>query len=69
MLCASLSILESALAQLAKGGDLTRWGLSNAITRIASDAVNYDRAVELEKVGGAIALLDETNWTQIASAN
>jgi hypothetical protein len=44
----------SVLEHLARGGDLTRYGLLNAVTRTAEDATSYDRAIELECVGGEI---------------
>jgi hypothetical protein len=45
---------SSVLRHLASGGDFTRFGLLNAVTRTAEDAKTYDRAVELERVGGEI---------------
>ncbi len=42
------------LRHLATGGDFTRFGLLNAVTRTAEDAESYDRAIELERVGGEI---------------
>ncbi|MFZ1124193.1 MAG: hypothetical protein WAN59_03510 [Candidatus Baltobacteraceae bacterium] len=45
---------HSVLEHLARGGDLTRYGLLNAVTRTAEDATSYDRAIELERVGGEI---------------
>jgi hypothetical protein len=37
------------------GGDVTRWGLVNAITKTAhSDVTNYDRSTELEEIGGNV---------------
>lgn len=45
---------SSVLSHLAKGGDFTRFGLLNALTRTAEDAKNYDRAIELERFGGEL---------------
>lgn len=55
----SLSANEktSALIALAESKDYTRWGLANAVTWIANDVPNYDRAVELEALGGTIMAL------------
>lgn len=36
---------------LVQGGDLSKWGLSNAVTRTAEDAADYDRCTELERIG------------------
>lgn len=46
----------SVLQHLIQGGDLTQWGLVNAITRTANDAPSYDRATELETLGGRVAM-------------
>lgn len=43
---------------LAKGGDLTAWGLGNAVTRTAQDLESYDRATEFEVLGHKIM----TSW-------
>jgi hypothetical protein len=57
---------ESALIALAEGKDYTRWGLSNAITYIANDAASYDRAVELETLGGTIMALTPNAYRALA---
>jgi hypothetical protein len=45
---------DSVLQQLALGADWTRYGVVNAVTRIAEDSATYDRAVELERIGGEV---------------
>ena len=45
---------ETVLTHLAKGGDLSLWGLANAVTRSAEDMESYDRAIELERIGGQV---------------
>lgn len=60
---------ESVLAFLASGGDMTRWGLTNAVTRLANDITNYDRAVELERIGGQILEMPDNVWGGFASRN
>jgi hypothetical protein len=45
---------DSVLQQLAFGADWTRYGVVNAVTRIAEDSPTYDRAVELERIGGEV---------------
>ena len=49
----SMSESESGgvLQHLIKGGDLTSWGLGNAVTRMAQDVSSYDRSTELEAIG------------------
>jgi Domain of unknown function (DUF932) len=45
---------DGVLQQLALGADWTRYGVVNAVTRIAEDSATYDRAVELERIGGEV---------------
>ena len=44
----------AALTSFLTANDFTRWGLANAITSVANEHPRYDRAVELEAVGGRI---------------
>ncbi len=54
------------LRHLIDGGDLTQWGLCNAVTRHSQDVDSYDRATELERMGGQIVELNQSQWTHIA---
>jgi hypothetical protein len=45
---------EAILERLINGGDLSMFGLVNAVTRAAEDARDYERATELEELGGKI---------------
>lgn len=45
---------QLVLRHLCEGGDFTQFGLVNAVTRSAQDVADYDRAVELERLGGEI---------------
>lgn len=56
------------LKYLASGGDLTRYGLSNAVTRFSQDVEDYDRATELEQAGAAIITLPQGQWKKLAEA-
>lgn len=58
----------SVLRHLIDGGDLSRWGMVNAVTRTAQDVENYDRATELEAMGGEILELPRTSWRTMAMA-
>jgi hypothetical protein len=53
-----LGLLEAeqgdVLTHLIQGGDLSQWGLVNAITRTSQDVADYDRATELERLGGVV---------------
>ena len=60
---------ESAvLRYLVEGGDITQWGIANAVTRMAADVASYDRATELEVAGGRIIDLKPGEWQTIATA-
>jgi hypothetical protein len=56
------------LRHLIEGGDLSRFGLMNAVTRAAADVESYDRATELETIGGRILDLPANDWSRIAKA-
>jgi hypothetical protein len=58
----------SILRHLIEGGDLTRYGLFNAITRTAEDLGDYDRATDFERMGGELIELAPTEWRRIALA-
>ncbi len=58
---------SSVLQHLIRGNDLSQWGLSNAVTRAAQDVESYDRATDLESLGGDIVELSATDWKQIAA--
>lgn len=58
----------SVLSHLIKGGDLSRYGLLNAITRTAEDLSDYDRATEFERFGGNVIELPRNDWQRIADA-
>ncbi len=65
-----LSETEGAnvLRHLIEGGDLSMWGLANAVTAEANDAKDYDRATELETLGGRLIELPKEQWKEIAAA-
>ena len=58
----------SVLQHLIKGGDLTAWGLTNAVTRTAADSESYDRATEIERLGMQVIELPRRDWEIIAAA-
>lgn len=59
---------NSILKHLIDGADLSRFGLANAVTRTAEDAVSYDRATELETMGSQLIELSRSDWREIAEA-
>ena len=50
---------SDVLKHLIEGGDLSSWGLGNAVTRTAQDVFSYDRSTELEAIGYNVM---QQNW-------
>lgn len=59
---------SSVLTHLIQGGDLTAYGMLNAITRTSQDLEDYDRATELERDGSKILSLPASTWKAISLA-
>jgi len=59
---------KDVLRHLIEGATLSRFGLYNAITRASQDVADYDRATELERLGGRIIELPDTEWKVIREA-
>ncbi len=53
---------ESILHNLIEGADLSKYGVANSITALANELEDYDRAVELERVGGKVIDLNPSEW-------
>lgn len=53
---------ESIEIRWLESEDLTLWGLANAVTRTSQDIESYERATELERLGGALMLLSPKEW-------
>jgi len=58
---------ELVAYNLDRDRDRTRWGLANAITRVANDHPRYDRAVQLQEIGGLVLVMGERRWIDIAA--
>jgi len=56
---------KAVLDRLIRGGDLSLWGMSQAITNLANETEDYDRVVELERIGGKIIDMLASEWTAI----
>jgi S-adenosylhomocysteine hydrolase len=67
---AGLSETEGSalLRTLVEGGDLSAWGMLNAVTSQAHEAKSYDRAVEIEAAGGMLLDLPAGDWKQVMEA-
>ena len=59
---------KSVLDHLIKGGDLSRFGLHNAITRASQDLDDYDTASDFERIGAQVIELPAREWQEIARA-
>lgn len=59
---------EGVLGHLIGGGDLSLYGMANAVTRYAQDVNSYDRSTELEQIGYSILTVAPTIWRGILSA-
>ena len=58
---------DSVLEHLIRDGDLSRWGFANAVTRTAQDSKSYDRATELEKLGGNVIDMPSNEFMRLAA--
>ncbi len=59
---------NSVLKHLLSGGDLSRWGMVNAITAASQDLPDYDRATDFERLGGSVLVLPRSDWQMFAEA-
>lgn len=57
------------LRALIEGGDLSAWGVLNAVTAQAHTAQDYDRAVEFEAHGGNLLELPASQWKEVLEAD
>ena len=69
----SLALPESMQGDILKNlidwGDLSQWGLANAITRVANEAPDYEDATALERAGGKVIELSQREWSSISTAS
>lgn len=56
------------LRHLIEGGDISRYGVLNAVTRQSQDVADYDRATTLEAAGAQILYMPRKEWLQVAQA-
>ena len=54
------------LRQLIVEGDLSGYGLVNAVTHYSHDVEDYDRATEFEALGGKLIELSSSEWKELA---
>lgn len=53
---------------LFRGSDQSQWGVGNAITALAYDTNDYNRAADLEGVGGDVLTWDAAQWNALIAA-
>lgn len=58
----------SILKHLIEGGDLSRFGLYNAVTRASQDVEDYDTATAMERHGAQLIELPANEWRELAIA-
>ena len=56
------------LRHLVTGGDLTGYGLVNAVTHFSQEVQDYDRATEFEEIGGRLIELTPKEWSGLSQA-
>lgn len=59
---------SAVLRNLIESGDLSQYSVMNAVTRTAQDLDSYDRATELEAMGGRVLDLSSNDWNRIQEA-
>lgn len=57
------------MRHLIEGGDLTAWGYVNAVTAVAGEVENYDRATELETIGGRMLMWRALDWKRLTETS
>jgi hypothetical protein len=60
---------DDILQHLIQGGDMSLWGLGNAVTRAAQEVESYDRSTALEGVGYQIITMPSAMWREINEGN
>lgn len=59
---------EGVLRNLIIEGNVSQYALMNAVTRTSAEVSEYDRATDLERVGGKIVEMPLGTWERIAAA-
>lgn len=60
---------DQVLQNLIEDRDYSRWGMVNAVTKVANtEVVNYDRAADLELIGSRLVDINAAQWKRICEA-
>ena len=62
------SEVKKAKRSLFEKGDYSRWGYVNAVTHVATVSENYDRASEIQEMGGRVLEMTKRDWSALAKA-
>jgi hypothetical protein len=58
---------EGVLRNLIEDGDFSRWGMLNAVTKVANTVEDNSRIHQLEHVGGKLIDLSQNQWTRVVN--
>ena len=53
------------LDHLIRDGDLSQFGLGNALTRYSQDVESYETATQLEEIGAEVMAMNEPSWSRL----
>ena len=59
---------SGVLRNLIEGGELSGYGLVNAVTHYSQEVEDYDRATDFETLGGRLIELSAQEWKGLAEA-
>ncbi len=59
---------DAVMRNLIEGADLSLWGLSNAVTATAGQMASYDRASDLETIGGKLLTMSDSETRELVTA-
>ena len=60
---------DQVLQNLIEDRDYSRWGMVNAVTKVANeDIVSYDRASDIEMLGSRLCDITSANWKRLCEA-
>jgi hypothetical protein len=59
---------SGVLRSLVEGGELSGYGLINAVTQYSQQVADYDRATELEALGGRLLESSVSDWKALEMA-
>lgn len=59
---------DAILRSFIEGGDVSAWGLVNAVTAQAHEAETFDRSFEFAQAGGKLLTLPPSEWRRVLEA-